>query len=259
MLDSVLLGLRVALSLALVLVILWVIARKVNAGTSATRRVPVTVLGRQSLGRRSGVAVVEVAGRTLLLGVSDDGVRLLTELDDAGHALEAGPGRLEAGHALEGGPGLVEAGRAALLDTGPPAPPPAAGDDVPGGQVIAGRFSASARLAAPSARRADVPAATGDVRGDRTVLPARRADLRARTGTDDGAPAAAGPAPMIGPVRSFDDVLAAEVTPRHRSRRRAAARRAEVPELSTGPLAGSVLDKATWTRAWAVLQERSSR
>lgn len=186
MLDSVLLGLRVALSLALVLVILWVIARKVNAGTSASRRVPVTVLGRQSLGRRSGVAVVEVAGRTLLLGVSDDGVRLLTELDDAGRALEAGPGPLEAG--------------------------------------LPGRTGTDAAAAAAAA-----------------------------------AAGAAGLAPIIGPVRSFDDVLAAEVAPRHRARRRAAAQRTEVTELSTGPLAGSVLDKATWTRAWAVLQERSSR
>ncbi|GAA1647975.1 FliO/MopB family protein [Georgenia ruanii] len=216
MLDSVLLGLRVALSLALVLVILWVIARKVNAGTSASRRVPVTVLGRQSLGRRSGVAVVEVAGRTLLLGVSDDGVRLLTELDDAGRALEAGPGLLEAGPSAE----------------------PTTTEDAPGGQVIAGRFSAPGRGA---------------------ELPARRADLRGRTGTDDAAAGATGLARIIGPVRSFDDVLAAEVTPRHRSRRRTAARRADVPELSTGPLAGSVLDKTTWTRAWAVLQERSSR
>ncbi len=39
------------------------------------------MLGRQTLGRRSGVTVVEVAGRTLVLGISDATVQLLTELD----------------------------------------------------------------------------------------------------------------------------------------------------------------------------------
>jgi flagellar protein FliO/FliZ len=79
--DSLLLGLRVALSLAFVLVVLWFVARKVSGAAQATRRVPITVLGRQGLGRRSGVAVLDVAGRTLVVGVSDAGVRLLTELD----------------------------------------------------------------------------------------------------------------------------------------------------------------------------------
>ncbi|MGZ4429670.1 MAG: flagellar biosynthetic protein FliO, partial [Nocardioidaceae bacterium] len=41
----------------------------------------VRVRGRQALSRTSSVAVVEVGDRVLVLGVSDGGVRLLTELD----------------------------------------------------------------------------------------------------------------------------------------------------------------------------------
>jgi len=79
--DTLELALRVALSLGVVLALLWFLARRLGAGKGATRRLPITVLGRQTLGRRSGITVVDVAGRTLVLGVSDTEVRLLTELE----------------------------------------------------------------------------------------------------------------------------------------------------------------------------------
>ncbi|MCV2392775.1 flagellar biosynthetic protein FliO [Actinotalea sp. M2MS4P-6] len=78
--SSVVLGLRVLLSLAVVLGLLWWIARRTAGSRARTRQASVTVVGRQSLGRRSGVAVVEVEGRRLLLGVTEQGVSLLTEL-----------------------------------------------------------------------------------------------------------------------------------------------------------------------------------
>jgi len=79
--DTLELALRVALSLGVVLALLWFLARRVGAGRGTVRRLPITVLGRQTLGRRSGITVVDVAGRTLVLGVSDTEVRLLTELE----------------------------------------------------------------------------------------------------------------------------------------------------------------------------------
>ena len=79
--ETLVLTVRVAVSLALVLGLLWFLSRRLGGAGSAPRRLPITVLGRQSLGRRSGVAVVDVAGRTLVLGISDASVRLLTELD----------------------------------------------------------------------------------------------------------------------------------------------------------------------------------
>ncbi|WP_324650464.1 flagellar biosynthetic protein FliO [Georgenia sp. H159] len=85
--ETLLLALRVGFSLLLVLALLWFVSKRLGGGRPAGRRLPITVLGRQNLGRRSGVAVVDIAGRTLVLGVSDTEVRLLTEL-------EAGPFRL---------------------------------------------------------------------------------------------------------------------------------------------------------------------
>ncbi len=80
--DTALLGLRVALSLACVLGLIWFAGRRLQ-GSGAVRKqrtVPLTVLGRQSLGKGAGLVLVEVAGRVLLLGVGDQGVRLLTEV-----------------------------------------------------------------------------------------------------------------------------------------------------------------------------------
>ncbi|MPV39005.1 hypothetical protein GB881_18545, partial [Georgenia subflava] len=93
--DTLLVGLRVVLSLAIVLAVLWFCARQLGGRGQATRRVPITVLGRQSLGRHSGISVVEVAGRTLVIGVSDAGVRLLTEVDTP--AVEEGADAAAAG------------------------------------------------------------------------------------------------------------------------------------------------------------------
>lgn len=81
--DTALLGLRVALSLACVLGLIWFAGRRLQ-GTGVVRKqrtVPLSVLGRQSLGKGAGIALVEVAGRVLLLGVGEQGVRLLTEVD----------------------------------------------------------------------------------------------------------------------------------------------------------------------------------
>lgn len=81
--STVVLVLRVTLSLACVLGIIWFAGRRM-AGTAAVRRqraAAMSVVARQSLGGRNGLAVVDVAGRRLLLGTGEKGVTLLTELD----------------------------------------------------------------------------------------------------------------------------------------------------------------------------------
>ncbi|WP_250448480.1 flagellar biosynthetic protein FliO [Actinotalea sp. C106] len=80
--SSLVLGLRVLLSLAVVLGLLWFLARRLS-GTKAVRRraTDLAVIGKQSLGGKTGLALVEVGGRRLLLGVSEQGVNLLTEVD----------------------------------------------------------------------------------------------------------------------------------------------------------------------------------
>lgn len=74
--------LRMVLALACVLGLLWFIGRRTGARGPAARRAPaVTLIGRQSLGGRSAVALVEVAGRRLVLGVGEQGVTLLAEVE----------------------------------------------------------------------------------------------------------------------------------------------------------------------------------
>lgn len=80
---SVILLLRVVLSLGCVLGLIWFAGRKLSgtAGVRRQRSVPMSVMGRQSLGKGAGIALVEVAGRVLLLGVGEQGVRVLIEVE----------------------------------------------------------------------------------------------------------------------------------------------------------------------------------
>lgn len=90
--SSVVLVARVAVSLACVLGLLWWLARRTGGrpGTGKGARagllrartsIPLAVVGRQSLGGRTSVALVAVGERRLLLGVSEHGVTLLTEVE----------------------------------------------------------------------------------------------------------------------------------------------------------------------------------
>lgn len=81
--SSLVLGLRVVLSLAVVLGLLWYLGRRLSSTGAARRRraSTIAVVGRQSLGGKASVAMVDVAGRRLLLGVAEHGVTLLTELE----------------------------------------------------------------------------------------------------------------------------------------------------------------------------------
>lgn len=81
--ETLLVGARVVLALAAVLGLIWFAGRKLSGtpGARRARTMPLTVIGRQSLGKGSGIALVEVAGRVLLLGIGEQGVRVLTEID----------------------------------------------------------------------------------------------------------------------------------------------------------------------------------
>ena len=75
------LGVRVVISLGVVLGLFWTIARIGSRKVGGRDRSLVRVRSRQALSRGSSLAVVEVGSRVLVVGVSDAGVRLLTELD----------------------------------------------------------------------------------------------------------------------------------------------------------------------------------
>jgi flagellar protein FliO/FliZ len=100
------LALRMIAALAVVVALLGLAARFARRTGLAGPRTPVPwarveVLNRSVLSRSSSVAVVRVAGRVLLLGVTDQSVEVLTELevdeDNPPDVLARGAGPARAG------------------------------------------------------------------------------------------------------------------------------------------------------------------
>ncbi len=82
--DALSLALRVGLSLACVLGLVWLLSKGLLTGGTRGRghaAERVSVLTRQSLSRTGSLAVVRVGDRALVLGVTEQQVTLLTETD----------------------------------------------------------------------------------------------------------------------------------------------------------------------------------
>jgi flagellar protein FliO/FliZ len=76
---------KMLLALALVLALmggLWWLARRFLPHQAGGPSGGMRVLGRLPLGPRKGLVLVEVAGRVLVLGMSEQGLNLLATLDD---------------------------------------------------------------------------------------------------------------------------------------------------------------------------------
>ncbi len=80
--EGLLLAGRVLLALACVVGLVWYLARRFGASRPAAddREPRVRLIDRQALTRGSGVAVVAVGNRRLLVGFGEQQVALLTEL-----------------------------------------------------------------------------------------------------------------------------------------------------------------------------------
>jgi len=83
--DTLVITLRVALSLGVVLALMWVLHRRVSKGQFGVGKKPrgrrsaaVEVVARQGIGGKASVVVVDVEGERLVLGVTEHGVSLLT-------------------------------------------------------------------------------------------------------------------------------------------------------------------------------------
>jgi flagellar protein FliO/FliZ len=72
---------RITLSLAAVLGLMWLLARASRKPLKARAGSALAVLARQQLSRGASVAVVRVADRALVVGVTDGQVSLLAEAD----------------------------------------------------------------------------------------------------------------------------------------------------------------------------------
>ncbi len=79
--DTFLLALRVLLSLAAVLGVIWYVQRRMSRGTTAQKNKTITVVGRQGVGSKASVALVDVDGKRFLLGVTEHAVTILHTAD----------------------------------------------------------------------------------------------------------------------------------------------------------------------------------
>ncbi len=76
--DTLLLAARVAVSLAAVLALLWYLQRRVSRSQGVQRSAGlVSVVGRQGIGQKASVVVVDVDGTRFVLGVTEQSVTVL--------------------------------------------------------------------------------------------------------------------------------------------------------------------------------------
>lgn len=89
--DTLFTALRVAVSLALIIGLIWFVQRRSAKWSRKRSKRPITVIGRQSLGGKSRVVIVEADGTHFVLGVTDTSVVVLKsrELDSFADALAA--------------------------------------------------------------------------------------------------------------------------------------------------------------------------
>lgn len=74
--------LRVGVSLAVVLLVIWFLYKKVGRGATARKRTnPITVLSKQGVGQKASVALIEAEGKRFVLGVTEHGVTVLHTAD----------------------------------------------------------------------------------------------------------------------------------------------------------------------------------
>lgn len=89
--DTLFIALRVAVSLALIIGLIWFVQRRSAKWNRKRSKRAITVVGRQSLGGKSRVVIVEADGTHFVLGVTDSSVVVLKsrELDTFADVLAA--------------------------------------------------------------------------------------------------------------------------------------------------------------------------
>lgn len=212
---------RLLISLAVVIGLIYVVARRMRGGRRRALRTDrlIDILGRQNLTRASSVAVVRVADRALIVGVTDSSVRVLGELE------------LDAVQAT-----LVERDPSARRGSAPRDPMPrrpsvgdtaddVASDDREFADITAG-------FADPDE---SIPASPAELAG--TLTAADIEAIRARRAPVGGYVIPDGPARAAGRTRK--------------------ARADAAPQ--TGPLAGSALSPATWRQTLDALRDLTAR
>jgi len=104
--DTILVAVRVLLSLAAVVGLLWFLQRRITKGTVSTRATKlVNVVTRQGLAQKASVVVIDVEGKRFLLGVTEHSVTVLDTTDlpvlDTAAAFESALIKAEAAPAVQ--------------------------------------------------------------------------------------------------------------------------------------------------------------
>jgi len=217
--DTLFVGLRVVLSLGVVLALLYVLQKRIVKGGRAGRQAAqVTVVARQGIGAKASVVVVDVEGERLVLGVTDASVTVLVAADRPVEPV-----------ALE----LVPAPAAAPARAATPAQAPAAA-------AAAAAASAPSFAAVLSAHRGD---ATGAVPAPEA--PRRVTSIAPTPGAAGDAGASA--EPMLRPRGAARRAAAVrERAPRDLAERRTGR--------AAKALDGSILAPDTWRQAASALR-----
>ncbi|MDQ6741179.1 MAG: flagellar biosynthetic protein FliO [Actinomycetota bacterium] len=76
--DTLILALRVVLSLGAVIAVLWLVQRRLSRGAGVRGALdPLKVVARRGLGQKASVVVVETGGQRFVLGVTEHSVNVL--------------------------------------------------------------------------------------------------------------------------------------------------------------------------------------
>jgi flagellar protein FliO/FliZ len=78
--DQVLLAIRVIVSLAVVIGLMWAISR-LTRGRTTTKGVPLEIVSRAAVGKKASVVVVRIGERGLVVGVTEHSMALLAEIE----------------------------------------------------------------------------------------------------------------------------------------------------------------------------------
>lgn len=131
--STFLMFLRVSVSLAIVLAMIWGAARIVKKRAKVTRRDGTTTLdivARRPVGRRSSLIVVDAGDLTLLIGVTDQNVALIADLTGSEEGLVDGSAVKVSGSEKVVGPVKVSMSVAASENESAAVPESITGDDV---------------------------------------------------------------------------------------------------------------------------------
>ena len=80
--DTLVVALRVALSLGVVFALLWFLHRRITrGGASRGAAVAISVVGKQAVGQKASVVVVDTDGRRFVLGVTEHTITVLHEAE----------------------------------------------------------------------------------------------------------------------------------------------------------------------------------